>query len=778
MIDFAGVAAAALNRAGELLPRWLPTGHWEGHEWVALNPGRADRHPGSFKVNRLSGRWSDFATGDKGRDLISLYALLNGGLPQAKAASNLAAELGLSQIRDHVARRKGHVLRLEELAKAKGFDVSFLKQCGVEQSGRYVRFNYYLADGSPAPRYRLRRALDGKDRFLWSKGHDRIVPYGLSRLDDARAADNLYFVEGETDALTLWLHGYAAIGMPGADMSKLIQPEHLQGISNLHIVREPDEGGVTFVSRMRSRLSEMGFAGTVRVLAMPDEIKDPNAMHVRLLDRGGFKVEFEKLSRAAESVELTSPSIDQMDEGAGSETRPPEFSDEEIALEFAAAHRDDLRYVASWTRWLTWDGGRWSDDKTLQAFDEVRKFCRLAAARVIEYTEEATKAQRLAAAIASAKTVAAVHSLVRADRRLAATDSQWDLNPILLNTPGGTVDLETGQLRSHNRGDHLTRRTATTPTDAICCPRWLEALEQIFDGDRELIEYVQRAAGYSLTGLVSEQVLFFLFGWGGNGKNIVAETLAGVLCDYAVVAPMSLLLEQRHEQHPTELAVLRGARMALGSEVDPGRGWAEAKLKALTGGDRITARLMRGDFFEFTPQFKFWLRANHKPRLRTVDAAMRRRMHLVPFRVQFTGRQQDPNLREKLRAEWAGILRWAIEGCMAWQKIGLKPPISVHEATETYFADFDVLDRWLGDCCVQDVNGQVFSRQLFRSWHDWAERNNERVGAEAEFVERLEARGFKRFRNSNGRGFQGIVLSAGRNEQVSAEAQGVRNDGP
>jgi putative DNA primase/helicase len=201
----------------------------------------------------------------------------------------------------------------------------------------------------------------------------------------------------------------------------------------------------------------------------------------------------------------------------------------------------------------------------------------------------------------------------------------------------------------HDRGDYLSRRTATTPTDAIVCPRWLEALEQIFAADGELIEYVQRPAGYTLTGLVSEQILFFLFGWGGNGKNIVAETLAGVLCDYAIVAPMSLLLEQRHEQHPTELAVLRGARMALGSEVDPGRGWAEAKLKALTGRDRITARLMRGDFFEFTPQFKFWLRANHKPRLRTVDAAMRRRLHLVPFRVQFTGRQQDPSLCEKLR---------------------------------------------------------------------------------------------------------------------------------
>ena len=187
--------------------------------------------------------------------------------------------------------------------------------------------------------------------------------------------------------------------------------------------------------------------------------------------------------------------------------------------------------------------------------------------------------------------------------------------------------------------------------------------------------------------------------------------------------------------------------------------------------------LYAGRFFEFEPQFKFWLRANHKPRLRTVDAAMRRRLHLLPFRVQFTGQLRDPNLSEKLRTEWPGILRWAIQGCLAWQTEGLRPPASVNEATERYFADSDVLDCWLDERCLQEANAQTFTRPLFGSWREWAEHNNEPIGNEAEFVERLEARGFERFRSSKGRGFHGVGLRNHFPENSVVEAEDSRNDG-
>ena len=260
--------------------------------------------------------------------------------------------------------------------------MSNLKQHGVEQSGSYVKFNYYLADGSLAPRLRLRRALEGKKRFLWNKSPGQIVPYGLSHLNDARAAGVVYFVEGETDTLTLWLHGYPAIGMPGADTSNLIRSRYLERISTVYIVREPDEG-VAIVAAMCLRLAEIEFAGSVRVLVMPQEFKDPNAFHVRWLrDRGAFEANIDELSRVAETIDLTALSLSEKYKASGSEGQSPEFSDDGIALRFAVEHVDDLRYVAAWNRWLGWDHGRRGADTTtlLHAVDEVRKVCRRTAA--------------------------------------------------------------------------------------------------------------------------------------------------------------------------------------------------------------------------------------------------------------------------------------------------------------------------------------------------------------------------------------------------------------
>src|SRR5262249_43474062 len=154
--------------------------------------------------------------------------------------------------------------------------------------------------------------------------------------------------------------------------------------------------------------------------------------------------------------------------------------------------------------------------------------------------------------------------------------------------------------------------------------------------------------------------------------------------------------------HPTEVASLRGARMALVSEISPGQSWAEAKLKNLTGGDRVTARFMHGDFFEFDPTFKFWIRANSRPRLRSVDPASRRRLHLIPFRVEFKGANKDPQLPKKLQAEWPGILRWLIDGSLLWQQGGLRPPASVCDSTESYFTDADSFNRWIDELCIRD----------------------------------------------------------------------------
>jgi putative DNA primase/helicase len=494
------------------------------------------------------------------------------------------------------------------------------------------------------------------------------------------------------------------------------------------------------------------------VMLHDDEVRAEIAREFRAQDeRRARATKQAKVVRLTEKIEID-------------DERPAEYSDDALALRFVDEHADDLRFVATWNRWYRFDESRWREDTTLNAFDAVRPVCRAAAAEAMAAERDTAKARKLAASITSAKTVAAVHTLARADQRIAARPELWDSDPMLLNTPGGTVDLRTGELRAAKRGDYMTKSTTVAPADQACCPLWRDSLYRIFDGDPELISYFQRVCGYTLTADVSEQAVLFLYGTGGNGKNIVSETIASILGDYAVTAPEGLLIEQKYQQHPTELTVLYRARMASASEIDPGRAWAEARLKALSGGDKISARYMRGDPFEFAATAKLWIRANHKPRLRTVDPAIRRRLHLIPCRHRFEGAERDPKLFAKLEAEHPAILRWAIEGCLDWQREGLCPPRAVVAASEDYFADHDAIESWLTECCEQSRAAECFTRRLYESWRAWAEARNERVGSEAEFVERLEGRGFERFRSTYGRGLRGVRVMS--DDEIRRREQG------
>ena len=425
-------------------------------------------------------------------------------------------------------------------------------------------------------------------------------------------------------------------------------------------------------------------------------------------------------------------------------------TEDALALSFTRRYHRYWRYVAGWGKWLVWDGQRWRTEDTLAATDLIRSVCRQTALRADN--------PRVATKLASAGTVSGVERLARADRRHAATTDEWDADPWLLNTQGGVLDLKTGRMRPHERTDRMTKITTATPGGD--CQTWRQFIDEVTGGDKELEFYLQRMVGYALTGSTQEHALFFLYGTGANGKSVFVNTLATILGDYATNAPMDTFMETRTDRHPTDMAGLRGARFVAAIETEQGKRWAESKLKNLTGGDKISARFMRQDFFEFFPQFKLFVAGNHKPAIRNIDEAMKRRLHLIPFTITVPPERRDKNLQQKLLAERDGILAWAVQGCLDWQRHGrLKPPQRVVDATEEYFEAEDALGRWLDERCVRETCAKSLTAELFNDWKQWAEAAGEFVGAQRRFSDQLITRGLEKWRNGMGvRGFQGIGL--------------------
>jgi len=267
----------------------------------------------------------------------------------------------------------------------------------------------------------------------------------------------------------------------------------------------------------------------------------------------------------------------------------------------------------------------------------------------------------------------------------------------LLNTPDGPVGLQDGLGRDPDPFLYLSKSTLVAPRGKA--PRWQKFLEEITDGDIDYQPFLQRMIGYCASGSTHEHVLFFLYGSGANGKGIFLNTIAAIMGDYAKTAPMDTFTNSSNDRHPTDMAMLQGARMVFAQETESGRAWAESRVKSLTGSDPVTARFMRQDFFTYTPKFKLLISGNHLPKLKNVDEAMRRRLHLLPFTQVFKGKDRDPHLAEKLKTEYAGILQWIVNGAVAYQRDGLSPPLVVREASDAYFESEDLFKRWLNECC-------------------------------------------------------------------------------
>lgn len=460
-------------------------------------------------------------------------------------------------------------------------------------------------------------------------------------------------------------------------------------------------------------------------------------------------------------------------------------SDDVLATEFTDTHGKQLRYVGQWNKWLTFDGISWDFDHKLQVYTYARTFLHgiavemqdsiykclindihpdLSPAKKEEATIDArAKARSKTSSIQSSNTVHNIVCLSRYDRRIASGVEQWDADPWMLNTPGGTIDLKTGESRKHRPTDYIRKRTSVAPNHKMQPTKWLTFLTQIMRGDEEMVRYLQKVFGYCLVGETKEHQMYFAYGTGANGKGVTLNTMRSLLGGYGLEAAIETFIVNDTARHPTELADLHGARLVTCGEVDEGQRWAEARIKMLTGGDPVKARFMRQDFFQYTPQFKLFLAGNHKPRLANVDEAIERRFRLIPFTVTIPKPERDTDLAKKLREEWPAILAWAIDGCLAWQAEGLDAPGPVATATKSYLNQEDAISSWYNDCC-EPADRFTPMKDLFDSWHDWAREGGEPVGTKRILSRHLEDREpilkIRKANRNTGMGFHGLALKA------------------
>lgn len=419
------------------------------------------------------------------------------------------------------------------------------------------------------------------------------------------------------------------------------------------------------------------------------------------------------------------------------------------AERLVARHGEAIRYCPPWQSWLVWNGTRWvRDDAEVErrAKDTIRSLYRSAANELDEdkrqalakWARQSESANRLRAAMLLAKTEAAVEVQVEA----------FDAYPMLLNVENGIVELTTGKLLAHSPHLMLTKLAPVEYDPTAVAPLWEKFLRRVLPdaGDRT---FVQRAVGYSLTGDISEHAMFVLHGSGANGKTVFQETIRAALGDYAQQASSELILARRPGTIPTDVARLRGARLVSASETEDGDRLAESQVKQITGGDRIVARQLYQDPFEFGPTHKLWLSTNHKPTVHGTDDAIWRRLRLIPFEQTIPPKQRDKHLTEKLRRELPGILQWAVEGCLAWQRDGLGESEHVRRATADYRKESDVFGQFLEECCVLGPNESVPASVLFLEYEAWASAAKLRPMSKPAFGRKMRDRKFHQERRGH-----------------------------
>lgn len=630
------------------------------------------------------------------------------------------------------------------------------------------------------------RKPDGRGGWDWNVRGVRQVPYRLPEL--LAEPDRAVFVcEGEKDCDALATLGLlATCNAGGAGKWRREFAQYIAG-RTVVVLPDNDEAGRAHANDVLRSLLSVPAGGEVYCidlhgLPVKGDVSD-------WLAAGGAREELLALVDAAEPVR-EAPAADNVEQrsitsnnvvrlrGGHEPPEPPEqalnifghpLNDIGNAARLIAKHGAALRYVVG-IGWHVWDGRRYEFDPATVA---ARRLAHATAREMLTHAfdmttrgkgDEDRKKALVKFAVGSGNTSKINGMLSQAEPSLAVSTDDLDRDPWLLNCANGTLDLRTRELRPHSQDDLLTKLVPVPYKDGAACPTWTRVISEIFGGDTDMISYVQRAIGYSLTGLTTEQVVFIMHGSGSNGKSLMLEIIATILSDYASNCPSDTFVEQqRGGGIPNDIARLVGSRFVSVVETEQDKKLAEALVKQATGGDRMTARFMRQEFFEFVPHFKLWMATNHKPRVRGTDNAIWRRIRLLPFLVTFADPDdaeegqpiKDRGLKDVLMGELEGILKWMVDGCIAWQKDGLtKAPRAVMEATTEYRESQDATAGFIEECCHQSPGLQCAVGELYRAYRNWCAENGETTISSTAFGLALEEKGKPVTRGTGGRRYR------------------------
>ena len=437
---------------------------------------------------------------------------------------------------------------------------------------------------------------------------------------------------------------------------------------------------------------------------------------------------------------------------------PETFSHFALATAWGSNGGEDWRYTHKWGKWFHWDGSKWAEDET----NHVTYSCKRQLIEASNWQEAQILSAGQRRSLCSLKTMKEVVAVAGFDPRHAVPVAMWDANKYMLGTPAGVVDLNTGNILAASKEQHITKNTAVAPamdTTEEDCQHWIKTLQRATGGGDDMLDYLQRWCYYILTGETKHECFAIVWGPGGSGKSTFVRVLSEIMCDYARSTGMETFTETKNQDHATEIANLAGARLVTATEPGEGSRWNESRIKHLTGRDKVSARYMRQDFFEFEFQGKILIASNFKPQLRSVGEEMRRRIHLIAFPHSIPENERIPDMPDLLRAEYPAILAWMIRGGDSWRLNGMKRPEAIMQSVEEYLQAEDTLGSWLDECCVIGDDNRIQSSEAYKSYAAYVDSHGEGIISQKRFVQRLEDRGFGKSRSGGVRYVTGLQLS-------------------